>query len=73
MLSQLITVKGDDALGAAGGEAGKDEAEGGFRRGEIGGVGGDIGVGGIEALGGRIDVVAALGDGQRDDADGGIG
>src|SRR5690606_5070418 len=50
-------------------EAGEDQAEGGFRRCEVCGVVGDVGMGRIEFLGCRVDVVAALGDGQRDDAD----
>ena len=33
----------------------------------------DVGMGGIEMLGRRRDVIAALGDGQRDDADRGLG
>ncbi len=54
-------------------QAGKDQAEGGFWRARMRGVAGDVGMGGIELLAGRVDVVAALGDGQRDDADGRIG
>ncbi len=48
-------------------------AEGGAGRLGVGGVVDDVGVVGVEALGGRVDVIAAFGDGQRDDADGRIG
>ena len=70
MLSQLITVNGAMPSIAAALEAGEDQPEGGAaaRQGVLG-VGDDVGMGGVEALGRRVDVIAALGDGQRDDAD----
>ena len=62
-----------DAGSAATGEPGKDEAEHRARRVRRGGVGGDVGMPGVECARGRVDEIAALGDGQRDDADGRIG
>jgi len=50
-----------------------DEAEGGARRAVAGGVLEHRGVGGREAAGRVVDLIAALGDGQRDDPRGGVG
>ena len=45
-----------------------DDAENSTRFGQVGGVGADLGMSGIEPAGQRVDEVAAFGDGQRDDA-----
>ena len=72
MLSQESTVKGGAAGGAAGAEAGEDQAEDGLGRVGARRVGDDRRVVGVEGAGGGVDEVAALGDGQRDDAGGGV-
>ena len=73
ILSQDMHGEGRDAGGAAGAEPGEDQAEDGLRRVGVGGVGGDRRVLRVERAGRGIDEVAALGDGQRDDAGGGMG
>ena len=63
--------EGRDAGGAAGAQAGEDQAEHGLRRVGVRGVGGDRRDRRVEGAGGGIDEVAALGDGHRHDAGGG--
>ena len=63
--------EGRDAGGAAGAQAGEDQAEHGLGRVGVRGVGGDRRDRRVEGAGGGIDEVAALGDGQRHDAGGG--
>ena len=60
---------GRDAGGAPLLQAGGDEAEGRLRRVGRLAVGDDVGMGGIEMLRRGGDVIAAFGDGERDDAD----
>ena len=62
-----------NSCGPAALERGGDEAKRRLRRVRMLGVVDDIGMGGIEMLGRRRDVVAALGDGQRDDASARLG
>ena len=62
-----------NSCGAAALERGGDEAKRRLRRFRVLGVVDDVGMGGIEMLGRWRDVVAALGDGQRDDASARLG
>src|SRR5690606_4363859 len=58
---------------AAPDQSGKDEPEGGSRRIHMSGIVDYVRMSGVEGLAGRIDVIAALGDGEGNDADGRIG
>ena len=69
MLSHDITVKGATSGRAAALEARRDQAERRLRRVRVLRVVDDVGMGRIEALRRRRNVIAALGHGQRDDAD----
>ena len=74
MLSQDMTVNGDDAVGAAPHQPGQDQAEHGLRRWRCLPASATMsGCVGLNTPRGRVDEVAALGDGQRDDADRRIG
>ena len=61
--------EGRDAGGATALQAGDDQPERGPRRLEALGVGNDVGMGHVEPLRGRRNVVSAFGDRQRHDAD----
>ena len=54
-------------------QAEQDQPEHRLRSLGVGAVGDDVRVPGIEALRGRVDIVAAFGDGQRDDANARVG
>ncbi len=58
-----------DAGGAAALQAGDDQPERGFRRLDGPAVGDDVGMGRVEPLRGRRNIVSAFGDRQRHDAD----
>ena len=60
--------EGREAGGAAGLEAGEDQAEDGLRVVRVAGVGDDRGALRVELAEGGVHEVAAFGDGQRDDA-----
>ena len=65
--------EGSGAGGAAAVEGADEEARGRARRGRVREVVDDVGMGAVEAAGGRVVAVALLGDGQADDADGWVG
>ena len=64
--------EGDNASLSTFDQTRQDQTERGFRRIEMSRVMRNVGMGWIECLAGRVDIVAALGNGQRDDADGRI-
>ena len=65
--------EGDALLVAPAHQSGEDQAEDGLRRRHVPRVGDDVGMRRVESSGRRVDEIAALGDGHRDDADPRVG